>query len=148
VQSPETYIGYIRAKNFASPGGFNEDEAQLYRMPPKLALNEWALDGRWKDESQIATLLGASGGIAYRFRARDLHLVLGLASGKPVRFRVTLDGKPPGTDHGEDCDENGLGTVTESRLYQLIRQKNGASERLFRIEFLSPGVQAFSFTFG
>jgi thiol-disulfide isomerase/thioredoxin len=149
VQSPETYIGYIRAKNFASPGGFNEDEAQLYRAPAKIKLNEWALEGRWKDESQIATLLGSTGSIAFRFHARDLHLVLGPASGgMPVRFRVTLDGKPPGVDHGEDCDESGLGTVTGSRLYQLIRQKSGARERLFRIEFLSPGVQAFSFTFG
>jgi thiol-disulfide isomerase/thioredoxin len=148
AQSPETYIGYIRAKNFASPGGFNEDEAHLYRAPAKLALNEWALAGRWKDESQISTLLSASGGIVYRFHARDLHLVLGSAGGKPVRFRVTLDGKPPGADHGEDCDENGLGTVNSSRLYQLIRQKSGARERLFRIEFLSPGAQAFSFTFG
>jgi thiol-disulfide isomerase/thioredoxin len=149
AQSPETYIGYIRAQNFASPGGFNEDEAQLYRAPAKLVLNEWALVGRWKDESQLATLLSAQGSIAYRFHARDLHLVLGLASGdKPVRFRVTLDGKPPGADHGEDCDAAGEGTVTGSRLYQLIRQKSGARERLFRIEFLSPGVQAFSFTFG
>ena len=149
VQSPETYIGYARAENFASPGGFNEDMAQLYRAPAKLQLNEWALAGRWKDESQIATLLGASGAITYRFHARDLHLVLGPASGnKPVRFRVTLNGKPPGDDHGADCDEAGDGAVTESRLYQLIRQKRGARERLFRIEFLSPGVQAFSFTFG
>jgi thiol-disulfide isomerase/thioredoxin len=149
AQSPETYIGYTRAQKFASPGGFNEDEAQTYRAPAKLALNEWALTGRWKDESQTATLLGATGGIVYRFRARDLHLVLGPASGdKPVRFHVTLDGKPPGEDHGEDCDAAGEGTVTGSRLYQLIRQKNGARERLFRIEFLSPGVQAFSFTFG
>ncbi len=149
VQSPETYIGYIRAKNFVSPGGFNEDEAQLYRAPAKLALNEWALEGLWKDESQIATLLSAQGGIAFRFHARDLHLVLGPANGgKPVRFRVTLDGKPPGDDHGEDCDAAGLGTVTGSRLYQLIRQNSGARERVFRIEFLAPGVQAFSFTFG
>ena len=149
VQSPETYLGYLRAKNFASPGGFNEDEAQLYRAPAKLELNEWALEGRWRDESQVATLLSAQGGIAFRFHARDLHLVLGPASGgRPVRFRVTLDGKPPGDDHGEDCDENGMGTVTESRLYQLIRQKSGARERVFRIEFLAPGVQAFSFTFG
>jgi cytochrome c biogenesis protein CcdA/thiol-disulfide isomerase/thioredoxin len=148
VQSPETYIGYIRAQNFASPGGFNEDEAQLYRAPAKLALNEWALEGRWRDESQIATLLSATGGIAYHFQARDLHLVLGSAEGMPVRFRVTLDGKPPGADHGDDCDESGVGTVTGSRLYQLIRQKSGARERLFKIEFLSPRVQAFSFTFG
>ena len=89
------------------------------------------------------------GAIVYRFHARDLHLVLGPASdGKPVRFRVTLDGKAPGADHGEDCDANGEGTVSESRLYQLIRQKAGAEDRVFRIEFLTPGVQAFAFTFG
>jgi hypothetical protein len=149
VQSPETYIGYIRARNFASPGGFNEDGAQLYRAPARLDLNEWALTGRWKDEGQIATAFSAPAAIVYRFHARDLHLVLGPAGGaRPVRFRVTLDGKPPGADHGVDCDENGVGTVSESRLYQLIRQKNGARERLFKIEFLSPGVQAFAFTFG
>jgi cytochrome c biogenesis protein CcdA/thiol-disulfide isomerase/thioredoxin len=149
VQSPETYIGYIRAKNFASPGGFNEDDAQFYRAPAQLELNEWALTARWKDEGQTATLLSATGGIVYRFHARDLHLVLGPGSdGKPVRFRVTLDGKPPGADHGEDCDENGFGTVTESRLYQLIRQKSGVRDRVFRIEFFTPGVQAFAFTFG
>ncbi|MGD0547475.1 MAG: cytochrome c biogenesis protein DipZ [Terracidiphilus sp.] len=149
VQSPETYIGYIRAKNFASPGGFEEDAARLYRTPAKLELNDWALVGRWTDESQIATLLSTTGGIVYRFHARDLHLVLGPASdGKPVRFRVSLDGKPPGADHGEDCDANGDGIVTDSRLYQLIRQKSGVEERLFRIEFLAPGVQAFAFTFG
>ena len=149
VQSPETYIGYIRAKNFASPGGFNEDAPQLYREPAHMALNEWALTGRWKDEGQIATLLSPSGGIVYRFHARDLHLVLGPArDGKPIRFRVTLDGKPPGADHGADCGADGYGTVTESRLYQLIRQQGGVRDRLFRIEFLSPGAQAFAFTFG
>lgn len=149
VQSPETYIGYIRAKDFASPGGFNEDDAQLYRAPARLELNEWALIGRWKDESQIATALSVPAGIVYRFHARDLHLVLGPGSdGKPIRFRVTLDGKPPGDDHGVDTDANGYGIVTESRLYQLIRQKGGTRDRAFRIEFLTPGVQAFAFTFG
>jgi thiol-disulfide isomerase/thioredoxin len=149
VQSPETYIGYIRAKSFASPGGFNEDAPQLYRAPSRLELNEWALQGQWRDESQIAALISASGGLVYRFHARDLYLVLGPTSaGKPVRFRVTLDGKPPGTDHGEDCGADGLGMVTDSRLYQLIRQKSSVRDRLFRIEFLAPGVQAFAFTFG
>lgn len=149
VQSPETYIGYIRAKGFASPGGFSEDDPQLYRAPARLELNEWALTGRWKDESQIATLLSATGGIVYRFHARDLHLVLGPGTdGKPVRFRVTLDGKAPGADHGADTDANGYGTVTESRLYQLIRQQSSVRDRAFRIEFLTPGVQAFAFTFG
>jgi cytochrome c biogenesis protein CcdA/thiol-disulfide isomerase/thioredoxin len=149
VQSPETYIGYIRAEKFVSPGGFNEDTPQLYREPARLELNEWALAGRWLDESQIATLLSSQGGIVYRFHARDLHLVLGpTRDGKPVRFRVTLDGMAPGADHGEDCGADGLGMVTDSRLYQLIRQKSGVRDRLFRIEFFAPGVQAFAFTFG
>jgi cytochrome c biogenesis protein CcdA/thiol-disulfide isomerase/thioredoxin len=149
VQSPETYIGYIRAENFASPGGFKHDLPQLYRAPVQLALNQWALTGRWKDEGQIATALSASAGIVYRFHARDLHLVLGPGSARePIRFRVTLDGKPPAADHGADTDADGYGTVTESRLYQLIRQKNITRDRVFRIEFLTPAVQAFAFTFG
>ena len=103
MQSPETYIGYVRAENFASPGGFKHDAAQLYRAPDQLALNDWALTGRWKDEGQIATALSAPAGIAYRFHARDLHLVLGPGSARePIRFRVTLDGKPPAADHGAD----------------------------------------------
>jgi cytochrome c biogenesis protein CcdA/thiol-disulfide isomerase/thioredoxin len=149
VQSPETYIGYIRAKNFASPGGFDEDDPHVYKAPARLELNEWALTGKWKDESQIATALTVSAGIVYRFHARDVHLVLGpRADGKPVRFRITLDGKAPGIDHGLDTDADGYGTVTESRLYQLVRQQSAVKDRTFRIEFLNPGVQAFSFTFG
>ncbi|MGD0830956.1 MAG: cytochrome c biogenesis protein DipZ [Terracidiphilus sp.] len=149
VQSPETYIGYIRAEKFASPGGFDQDVARTYRAPVQLALNDWALTGRWKDGGQIATALTASAGIVYRFHARDLHLVLGPDSkGRPVHFRVTLDGKPPGADHGADIGADGYGTVTESRLYQLIRQQDSTRDRVFRIEFLTPGVQAFAFTFG
>ncbi|MGA3371063.1 MAG: cytochrome c biogenesis protein DipZ [Terracidiphilus sp.] len=149
VESPETYIGYDRADNFRSPGGFKKDDAQVYRAPARLKLNDWALTGQWKDEEQIATLLASGGGIVYRFHARDLHLVLGPGSeGAAVRFRVTLDGKPPGADHGEDCDENGDGVVTESRLYQLIRQKGAVRDREFHIEFLTPGARAFAFTFG
>jgi cytochrome c biogenesis protein CcdA/thiol-disulfide isomerase/thioredoxin len=149
VQSPETYIGYARAESFASPGGFDDDAAHLYQSPARLDLNEWALAGKWKDESQIATLLSATGGIVYRFHARDLHLVLAPGSdGRPIRFRVTLDGKAPGADCGIDSDANGFGMVTESRLYQLIRQKGAVRDRTFRIEFLTPGVEAFAFTFG
>jgi cytochrome c biogenesis protein CcdA/thiol-disulfide isomerase/thioredoxin len=149
VQSPETYVGYTRAQNFASPGSFDEDDPHVYRAPAHLDLNAWALTGKWKDESQIATLLSPTGAIVYRFHARDLHLVLGPGSdGKPIRFRVTLDGKPPGADHGIDTDADGYGTVTESRLYQLIRQQAALHDRTFRIEFLTPGVQAFAFTFG
>ena len=147
--SPETYIGYERAEHFASPGGFNQDAPKLYSAPSTLQLNQWAFSGQWKDEGMIATSLSASAAIVYRFHARDLHLVLGPSSdGKPIRFRITLDGKAPGEDHGADTDADGYGTVTDNRLYQLVRQNGTIRDRTFRIEFLSPGVEAFSFTFG
>ena len=149
VQSPETYVGYARAQNFASPGGFNQDDPKTYQTPGTLKLNQWALAGKWKDEDQVATSLAAGDSISYRFHARDLHLVLGpSADGKPVRFRVTLDGRAPGADHGVDTDAEGYGVVTENRLYQLIRQQGSIQDRTFRIEFLVPGVRAYSFTFG
>jgi cytochrome c biogenesis protein CcdA/thiol-disulfide isomerase/thioredoxin len=149
VQSPETYIGYERAQNFASPGGLNHNEPQQYQAPGELRPDQWALDGQWTDAGQIATLLSPTGAIVYRFHARDLHLVLGPSkNGKPIRFRITIDGKAPGADHGMDTDAQGYGTVTEDRLYQLIRQHGGIQDRTFRIEFLVPGVQAYSFTFG
>jgi cytochrome c biogenesis protein CcdA/thiol-disulfide isomerase/thioredoxin len=149
VQSPETYVGYARAQNFASPGGFNEDDPQNYRTPAALSLNQWALAGKWKDEDQVATSLAAGDSISYRFHARDLHLVLGPGeNGKPIRFRVTLDGQAPGANHGVDTDAEGYGEVTEDRLYQLIRQQGSIHDRTFRIEFLVPGVRAYSFTFG
>jgi hypothetical protein len=127
----------------------DEDAAHLYQAPSDLTLNQWAFAGNWTDTGQIATSLIPSSGIVYRFHARDLHLVLGPSrDGKPIRFHVTLDGKPPGADHGVDTDANGYGTVTEDRLYQLIRQQGSIRDRTFRIEFLAPGVQAYSFTFG
>jgi cytochrome c biogenesis protein CcdA/thiol-disulfide isomerase/thioredoxin len=149
VKSPETYIGYERAQSFDSPGGLKHDEPQVYRAPAQLALNQWALVGKWGDEGQLATLLSPTGSILFRFHARDLHLVLGpTADGQPVRFRVTLDGKAPGANHGMDTDAEGYGTVTGNRLYQLIRQQGGIKDRTFRIDFLVAGVQAYSFTFG
>ncbi len=149
VQSPETYIGYARAQNFASPGGLNQDDPQLYRTPAELTLNQWALAGKWKDEEQFATALAAGDSISYRFHARDLHLVLGpSAEGKAVRFRVILDGHAPGADHGGDIDADGYGVVSGDRLYQLVRQRSGVRDRTFRIEFLGSGVRAYSFTFG
>jgi cytochrome c biogenesis protein CcdA/thiol-disulfide isomerase/thioredoxin len=149
VQSPETYIGYARAENFASPGGFSQNDPQVYRAPDTLALNQWALGGNWKDEDQLATSLAEGDSISFRFHARDLHLVLGPAvDGKPVRFRVTLDGEAPGANHGMDTDAEGYGLVTGDRLYQLIRQQGTIHDHTFRIEFLSPGVRAYSFTFG
>jgi cytochrome c biogenesis protein CcdA/thiol-disulfide isomerase/thioredoxin len=149
VNSPETYIGYDRAENFASSGGIDEDEPHIYQSPTELKLNQWGFDGNWMDTAQIAAAFAAPSSIVYRFHARDLHLVLGLAkNGKPIRFRVTLDGKAPGANHGVDTDANGYGTVTGDRLYQLIRQSGKIQDRNFRIEFLAPGVQAYSFTFG
>ena len=149
MDSPETYVGYTRAENFASAGGEVADQPQDYTAPKQPGLNQWGLDGRWKVGDEKAELDGATGGISYRFHARDLHLVLGPgAEGKPVRFRVTLDGGPPGDDHGADTDALGQGTVTDQRLYQLVRQRHGVGDHLFRIEFLDPHVQAFAFTFG
>jgi len=148
-RSPETYIGYHRAENFASQESIAKDSRKTYTPLPRLSLNQWALSGSWKVDEESAVLQTAPGKIVYRFHARDLHLVLGTAKeNKPVRFKVTLDGTPPGEDHGADTDLNGLGTVQGHRLYQLIRQKGPVEDRTFEIEFLDPGVQAFAFTFG
>jgi methionine-S-sulfoxide reductase len=149
VSSPETYLGFARAENFMSPGAFARDAAKDYALPAKLSLNQWALAGRWKVSAEKATLSAPPGRVVFRFRARDLHLVLGPGpERKPVRFRVLLDGKPPGADHGMDTDEAGNGTVREQRLYQLIRQKGAVGEHEFTIEFLDGHVEAYSFTFG
>jgi hypothetical protein len=148
VKSPETYIGYNRADNFASPGGIVENESHDYTAPP-LTLNQWSLKGDWTVGAEDAALDKADGRIAYRFHARDLHLVLGPpADGKPIHFRVTIDGEAPGADHGADVDADGMGSVDGQRLYQLIRQHGAIADRTFEIEFLDPGVQAYAFTFG
>jgi cytochrome c biogenesis protein CcdA/thiol-disulfide isomerase/thioredoxin len=147
IGSPETYIGYARADRFISPGGLAHDQPKNYALAP-LSLNDWALEGRWADSRQSARSLSADAKISFRFHARDLHLVLGSASGKPVRFRVELDGAPPGPDAGIDVSANGTGVVREQRLYQLVRQKGAVRDRTFTVEFLDPGVEAFSFTFG
>jgi cytochrome c biogenesis protein CcdA/thiol-disulfide isomerase/thioredoxin len=149
VQSPETYVGYDRADSFLSPGGFVKDAAHTYTAPQHLELNQWGLSGNWTDEAQVATLNSAPGAIVFRFHARDVHLVLGPAKeGKPARFRVKIDGKAPGENHGVDTDAAGNGTVVEHRLYQLIRQKNSTDDHTFEIQFLDSGIQVFSFTFG
>jgi cytochrome c biogenesis protein CcdA/thiol-disulfide isomerase/thioredoxin len=148
VESPETYLGYERAENFVSPGGFVRDASHTY-ADASPQLNQWALKGDWTVSDERAKLNAADGAIVYRFKARDLHLVLGPSSdGKPVRFRVTIDGAAPGADHGMDVDANGDGTITGQRLYQLVRQSGGAKERVFEIRFLDPGAQAYAFTFG
>ena len=147
-QSPETYVGYQRAENFSSVGGFAQDRPKLYAAPGALTLNQWALAGTWAVDPEKAVLRAAPGKIEFRFLARDLHLVLGPGGGKPVRFRVLLDGAAPAASHGADTDADGQGVVTEQRLYQLIRQSGDVREHVFSIEFLDPGVQAYSFTFG
>ena len=149
VQSPETYIGYERAQNFSSAGGFTKDRASTYSVAPPASLNQWGLGGVWTVEGEKAVLDAAPGRIVFRFHARDLHLVLGpTAEGKPVRFHVLLDGKPPADNHGVDVDAAGAGTVDSQRLYQLIRQGGPVRDHTFTIEFQDAGVQAFSFTFG
>ncbi|WP_434109575.1 cytochrome c biogenesis protein DipZ [Paraburkholderia caffeinilytica] len=149
MQSPETYIGYQRAENFASPGGEAQDKVHTYAAPSQPAVNDWGLAGAWKVGAEHATLAAASGRIVYRFHARDLHLVLGPGKdGKPVRFRVSVDGAAPGAAHGTDVAADGSGTVTEQRLYQLVRQTGDVADHTFSIEFLDPGVQAYAFTFG
>jgi thiol-disulfide isomerase/thioredoxin len=149
LKSPENYVGYERTENFASPGGAVLDKRRVYAAPARLRLNHWALSGDWTVGKQATVLNKANGRIAYRFHARDLHLVMGLAArGTSVRFRVLIDGQPPGAAHGIDVDDQGNGTVTEQRLYQLIRQPKPIADRQFEIEFLDSGVEALAFTFG
>jgi thiol-disulfide isomerase/thioredoxin len=150
TRSPETYLGFARGANFQSPGSFARDTLKAYELPATLALNQWALGGRWKVDAEKANLAAAGGRISFRFKARDLHLVMGPAdaTGKPVRFRVTIDGIPPGANHGVDIDAAGLGGVREHRLYQLIRQSGTVGEHTFTIEFFDAPVAAYSFTFG
>jgi thiol-disulfide isomerase/thioredoxin len=150
LKSPETYLGYQRSDTFASSGGAVREKRHVYGLPAKLKLNEWALTGDWTVGIDSAVLSGANGRLVYRFHARDVNLILSPpAGGGSVRFRVLLDGRPPGAAHGSDTDEQGSGAVSEPRMYQLIRQPPGpVVDREFEIEFLEPGVAAFDFTFG
>ena len=149
LKSQENYVGYERTENFASPGGAALDKRRVYAVPARLSVNHWALSGDWTVKQEATVLNKANGRIAYRFHARDLHLVMGPAArGTSVRFRVVIDGKPPGPAHGIDIDDQGNGTATEQRLYQLIRQPKPITDRQVEIEFLDPGVEAFAFTFG
>jgi thiol-disulfide isomerase/thioredoxin len=150
LKSPETYVGYDRIERLASPGGGKLDRRRAYAAPARLKLNEWALAGEWMIGRQATLLSSPTGRIAYRFHARDLHLVMGPPppQGSSRRFRVTIDGEPPGRAHGVDVDEGGNGTVVEPRLYQLIRQPTPVVDRHFEIEFLDPGAEVFAFTFG
>jgi hypothetical protein len=147
--SPETYLGYGRAVDFASPEAVVPDERHLYSAPAALRRNHWALSGAWRIGAVPALLTEPGGSISYQFHARDLHLVMGPpVTGRPVRFTVRLDGQPPGPAHGADVDARGDGTADYQRIYQLIRQPGPISDRRFEIEFLDAGVEAFVFTFG
>ena len=146
LQTPETYLGYEQAQNFASPGGLS---AGGYEMPDRLKLNQWALEGEWTIGSRACVLRQGDGRISFRFHARDVHLVMGPAQrDTSVPFRVTVDGEAPGQAHGLDVDESGQGTVTQQRLHQLVRQRESFGDRTFEITFLAPGVEAYAFTFG
>ncbi|MCR6628627.1 MAG: cytochrome c biogenesis protein DipZ [Magnetospirillum sp.] len=148
IRSPETYLGYQRGERFASAPA-RPDTVTDYALPSTLALDEWGLTGTWRIEGERSQSTTAGGRIIYRFHARDLHLVLGPgADGKPVRFKVTIDGAAPGDAHGTDVAADGSGTVTEQRLYQLVRQPGVVSDHTFAIEFLDPGAAAYAFTFG
>jgi cytochrome c biogenesis protein CcdA/thiol-disulfide isomerase/thioredoxin len=148
LASPETYVGYARAENFRSPGGFARDAVKTYG-PAALRLNDWSLTGPWRVTREHAALTAPGGRLAFRFKARDLHLVMGPGQGDAgVRFRVRIDGAAPGSDAGSDIDAQGLGRIDRQRLYQLIRQAGPVRERTFEIEFLDPGAQVFAFTFG
>jgi hypothetical protein len=149
LKTGETYVGYARMENFASPEGRVLAKDRLYTLPRQLRVNDWALAGHWTFQREALALGDAGGRIAMRFHARDLHLVMGPAAGtSSARFRVLVDGRPPGGAHGADVDAEGNGVVAEQRLYQLIRQSGPIADRQFEIEYLDPGVEAFVFTFG
>ena len=149
VLSPETYVGYRQAQRFASPERVAQDSRKTYSLPTTPSLNEWGLGGSWNVGAESGVLQSAPGKIVFRFHSRDLHMVLGpMKNGKPIRFKVKLDGIPPGDNCGVDSAPDGTGEIREPRLYQLIRQKGRVQDRTIEIEFLDPGVQAFSFTFG
>jgi hypothetical protein len=149
LKSPEIYLGHDRGEGLASPGGASLAKRRAYKVPARLDLNRWALEGEWTTERQPTVLGSADGRIACRFHARDVHLVMGPARrGDRVRFRVSIDGQPPGAARGVDVDEHGGGIVAEQRLYQLIRQPAPIVDRTFDITFLGAGVEAFAFTFG
>ena len=149
LRSPENYTGYERTENFASPGGILPGKPHAYTAPAELRRNQWAVSGDWTIKEQAAALNEANGQIACRFHARDLNLVMGpVAPGTSLQFRVGIDREPPGEAHGSDTDGDGNGTLTQQRVYQLIRQPGPVTDRTFEITFLDPGAQAYCFTFG
>ena len=147
-RSSETYLGYGRQQNFASPEAIKQDVVAQYSSPGSLKPDQWSLNGKWIISTEEVVLQKAGGAVSFRFQGRDLHLVLGSHNHKPVRIKVTLDGIPPGADHGTDIDAQGYGVIREQRLYQLIRQRGKNATHTFSIKFLDAGAEAFAFTFG
>ena len=148
LRTPETYLGYARGESFASPGGAAVDVRRSYELPESLRADQWALAGDWTVGREYVALDRSGGSIAFRFHARDAHLVLSSASRDPIPFRVLLDGEPPGSSHGADVDENGNGALVDGRLYQLIRQDGEVRDQTVEITFSQPGAEAYVFTFG
>jgi thiol-disulfide isomerase/thioredoxin len=148
LRTPETYLGYWRGGRFASPGGVELDERRTYELPRNLQRGSWALAGDWTVGRENVVCEEAGGSIAFRFHARDAHLVLGPAPAEPIPFRVSLDVEAPGASHGVDVDEDGNGVLREGRMYQLVRQHDGVRDRTLEITFLAPGAEGYSFTFG
>jgi thiol-disulfide isomerase/thioredoxin len=148
LRTPETYVGYGRSQGFASPGGPAFEERRTYELPERMRLNNWGLAGEWTIGGEKAVLDEAGGSIAFRFHARDAHLVLFAGERGPIPFRVLLDGEPPGASHGVDVDDDGNGVLREGRLYQLVREQGAVRERTLEISFLEPGAEAYVFTFG
>ena len=148
LQTPETYLGYERGEHFASPSGAALDEPRAYEIPERVRVNHWALAGEWTIGRENVALEKAGGSIAYRFHARDAHLVLSAGAREPIPFRLLLDGQAPGPSHGVDLDENGHGKLEDGRLYQLVREHEAVRERTLEITFLEPGVEAYALTFG
>jgi thiol-disulfide isomerase/thioredoxin len=148
LRTPETYLGYGRAEHFASPGGAAFDAPRAYELPERLRSNQWALAGEWTIGRESVVLEQAGGSVAYRFHARDAHLVLSAGEREPIPFRVLVDGETPGPSHGVDVEEDGSGLLRDGRLYQLVRQRDTVRERTLEITFLEPGAEAYVFTFG
>jgi thiol-disulfide isomerase/thioredoxin len=135
LQTPETYLGSWRSERLASRG-------------ERLRLSHWALAGAWTIGAESVVLDEAGGGIAFRFHARDAHLVLSPGAQESIPFRVLLDGQAPGPSHGVDVDEHGNGVLVDGRMYQLVREHDAVRERTLEITFLEPGAEAYAFTFG
>ena len=146
--TPETYLGYGRGERFASPDGAAPNEARVYELPERLRSGHWALGGAWTIGRENVVLDQPGGSIAFRFDARDAHLVLSPGAHSPIPFRVLVDGEPPGASHGVDVGEDGSGTLDYGRMYQLVRAHDEVRERTLEITFLEAGAEAYAFTFG